>query len=194
MDNDSHGGGFMETIKVKDWMVTLDECTTLSEDATLYEAVLALEAAKERFDVTGDRCPAVIVLEKSGHAVGKLNQLDILRCLEPKYAEMGDLKKIAGYGLSADLLRSMIDRYELWKAPLNEICRKASRMRIGGITSAPLAGEFIEAEASINQALHQLIICQDQSLMVTSKGKTVGILLLTDVFHKVGALIKPCEA
>jgi hypothetical protein len=91
-------------------------------------------------------------------------------------------------------LRSMIDRYELWKAPLNEICRKASRIRIGDITSSPLAGEFIEAEASINQAVHQLIIGQDQSLMVTSKGKTVGILLLADVFHKVGALIKPCKA
>lgn len=117
------GGGFMETIKVKDWMAPLDECAIISEDATLYEAVLALETAKERYDVTGYTLPAVIVLEKSGRVIGKLSQLDILRSLEPKYAEMGDLKKIAGYGLSADLLRSMIDRYDLWKAPLNETCR-----------------------------------------------------------------------
>ena len=183
----------METIKVKDWMAPLDECAIISEDATLYETVLALEAAKERFDVTGYKHPAVIVLEKSGRVVGKLNQLDILRCLEPKYAEMGDLKKIAGYGLSADLLGSMIDRYDLWKAPLNETCRTASGVRIGAITSSPLAGEFIEAEASIIQAVHQLIIGQDQSLIVTSKGKTVGILLLCDVFQKVGEQIRACK-
>lgn len=183
----------MKTIKVKDWMVPLDEYVTISEDATLHEAVLALEGAKEKFDVKGFRHRAVLVLEKSGRVIGKLSQLDVLRCLEPKYAEMGDLKKISGYGLSAEFLRSMIDRYDLWKAPLDDICHKAARMRVGDISRSPLAGEFIEAEASINQAAHQLIIGHHQSLMVTSKGEIVGILLLTDVFQKVGERIKSCK-
>lgn len=184
----------MKTIKVKEWMVPLDEYVTISEDATLHEAVLALEGAKEKFDVKGFRQRAVLVLEKSGRVIGKLSQLDVLRCLEPKYAEMGDLKKISGYGLSAEFLRSMIDRYDLWKAPLDDICHKAARMRVGDISRSPLAGEFIEAEASINQAAHQLIIGHHQSLMVTSKGEIVGILLLTDVFQKVGERIKACKA
>jgi CBS domain-containing protein len=184
----------MKTIKVKDWMVPLDEYATISEDATLHEVVLALEGAKERFDAKGYGLRAVLVLEKSGRVIGKLSLLDVLRCLEPKYAEMGDLKKISGYGLSAEFLRSMIDRYDLWKAPLDDICRKAARMRVGDITRSPLVGEFIEAEASINQAVHQLIIGHHQSLMVTSKGEIVGILLLTDVFQKVGELIKACRA
>jgi CBS domain-containing protein len=172
----------MKTIKVRDWMVPLDEYTTISEDATLHEVVLAFEGAKERFDVKGYSHRAVLVLEKSGRVIGKLSQLDVLRCLEPKYAEMGDLKKISGYGLSAEFLRSMIDRYDLWKAPLDDITR------------SPLVGEFIEAEASINQAVHQLIIGHHQSLMVTSKGEIVGILLLTDVFRKFGERIKACKA
>jgi CBS domain-containing protein len=180
----------MDNIKVKDWMAPLHECPTLSEDATLYEALSALEVANEKFDVTGYRRPAVIVLKKGGRVIGKLGTLDILRCLEPKYADMGDLKKIAGYGLSAELLRSMIDRYGLWRGPLNEICRKASRIRIGEIAKLPLAGEFIEADASIDQAIHQLIIGHDQSLIVTSKDKIVGILSVTDVFQQIVALIK----
>ncbi len=184
----------METIKVKDWMARLDECATVSEDTTLYEALLALEVVEGRLDKATTRRPTVIVLEKDGRVTGILSHLDILRCLEPKYAEMGDLKKIAGYGLSADLLRSMIDRFGLWKAPLNEICRKASRMRIVEITSLPSAREFIETESSVNQAVHQLILGQDQSLMVTSKGEIVGILFLADVFHKVGERIKACKA
>ncbi len=190
MDNQGHGGGVVETIKVRDWMAPLHQCAILSEDATLYEALLALEAANEKLDVTGYGRPAVIVLEKGGRVIGKLSKLDILRCLEPKYAEMGDLKKIAGYGLSTELLKSMIDRYELWKGPLYEICRKASRTRIGEIANSPVAGEFIEAEASIDQAIHQLIISHDQSLIVTSKGKIVGILSVTDVFQQIGARMR----
>ena len=183
----------MKTIKVKDWMVPLDEHITISEDSTLQEAVLALEGAGERFDLRGYRHEAVLVLEKGGRVIGKLSQLDVLRCLEPKYAELGDMKKISGYGLSAEFLRSMIDRYDLWKAPLDEICRKASRMRVGDIAGPPLAGEIIEVEASINQAAHQLIIGHHQSLMATSKGEIVGVLLLTDMFQRIGERLKTCQ-
>jgi predicted transcriptional regulator len=184
----------MKTIKVKDWMIRLDDYATISEHATLQEAVQALERARERNDVKGFGHEAVIVLEKSGRVIGKLSQLDVLRCLEPKYAELGDVKKISGYGLSAEFLRSMIDRYDLWQTPLDDICRKAAHVRVGDITRSPLVGEFIEAEASINQAAHQLIIGHHQSLMMTSRGETVGILLLADVFRKVGERIKACSA
>jgi CBS domain-containing protein len=187
------GGRFMKTIKVRDWMVTLDEYATISAEATLYEAVLALEGARERLDGKGYRHRAVLVLDGNGRVTGKLSQLDLLRCLEPKYAEMGDLKKISGYGLSAEFLKSMMDRYDLWKAPLDDICHKASHLRVGDITNSPLAGEFIDVEASLNEAVHQLIIGHHQSLLVMSEGEIVGILLLTDVFEKVGERIKACR-
>jgi hypothetical protein len=184
----------MKTIKVRDWMVPLDEYATVPADATLHEAVLALECARERFDAKVYRHEAALVLEKGGRVIGKLSQLDVLRCLEPKYAELGDVKKISGYGLSAEFLRSMIDRYDLWKTQLDDICRSAGRVRVGDITRSPMDGEYIEAEASMNQGFHQLIIGHHQSLMVTSEGETVGILLLTDVFQKVGEKIKACKA
>jgi hypothetical protein len=183
----------MKTIKVKDWMVPLHEYTTISEDATLQEAALALEGARERFDVKDCGHRAVIVLEKTGRVIGKLSLLDVLRCLEPKYAELGDLKRISGYGLNVEFLKSMIERYDLWKAPLDEICRKAARMRVGDITGPPLADEIIDFEASINQAAHQLIIGHHQLLMATSKGEIVGVLLLTDMFQKIGERLKACR-
>jgi hypothetical protein len=184
----------MKTIKVKDWMVPLHEYTTISEDATLHETALALEGARERFDVKGYRHRAVLVLEKTGRVIGRLSLLDVLRCLEPKYAELGDLKRISGYGLNVEFLRSMIDRYDLWKAPLDEICRKTARMRVGDITGPLLEGEIIEVEASINQAAHQMIIGHHQSLMAASKEDIVGVLLLTDMFQKIGERLKACQA
>lgn len=184
----------METIKVKDWMVSLEEYATISEDATLYEMVLALEEARQKFEVRGYRHRAVLVLDTNGRVIGKLSQLDVLRSLEPKYQEIEDLRKFSGSGLNATFLRSMIDRYDLWEAPLDDICWKASRMKVRDITSSPLEGELIDQEASVNQAAHQLIIGRHQSLLVTSRGEIVGILRLGDVFQEVSKRIRACRA
>jgi hypothetical protein len=40
----------MNTIQVKDMMVALDDYATVSEDATLYDAVIALENAQEQYE------------------------------------------------------------------------------------------------------------------------------------------------
>ena len=40
----------MKSYSVKDLMVPLSEYATVSEDATLYEAVLSLEEAQEKFE------------------------------------------------------------------------------------------------------------------------------------------------
>ena len=183
----------MKTIKVKDWMVPLDEHITISEDSTLQEAVLALEGAGERFDLRGCRHEAVLVLEKGGRVIGKLSQLDVLRCLEPKVRGTRGHEEDIRLWTECRVLRSMIDRYGLWKALLDEICRKAARMRVGDIARTPLEGEIIEVEASINQAAHQLIIGHHQSLMATSKGEIVGVLLLTDMFQRIGERLKTCQ-
>jgi predicted transcriptional regulator len=182
----------MESIKVKDIMVPLNEYATIPEGATIHEAVLALEQAREKFDSRGYRHRAVIVIDATGKAVGKLSQLDLLRSLEPKYAEMGDLKKVSGYGLSAGFLRSMLDRYELWQAPVDDICRKASEKRVSAMIASPLEGEFIDEEASLNQAVHQLIMGHHQSLLVTANDQITGILRLTDVFQEISNRIKAC--
>ncbi len=68
----------------------------MTEDANLYEAVLSLEEAQEKFEDkhTRYRHRGILILDKDGNVVGKLSQLDVLRALEPKYQEM-----IQGEGL-----------------------------------------------------------------------------------------------
>ena len=73
----------MKTIAVKDLMVPLAEYATVSEEATLYDAVLALEKAQEAFDPKKQRHRAVLVFDKKNRIVGKLGQPDILRALGP---------------------------------------------------------------------------------------------------------------
>ncbi len=180
----------MEATLVKDLMVPLGQYAHIPENATLYDAVVALEEARNKHEGGVYPYRAVLVTDKSGRVIGKLSLLDLLGSLEPKYGNMGDLRKVAGSGLSAEFLRSTISAYDLWKTPLDELCRKAAQKNVGGVIKSPSEGEFIDADASLNTGIHQLIMGRHQSLLVTHEGEIIGILRLTDVFVEVGNRIK----
>ena len=183
----------MERIKVKDLMVPLDQYVCVSQDDTLFEAVVELEQAQAKYMSRGYPHRAVLVCDKEGKVIGKLAYLDVLRALEPRYSELTDMKKVSGFGLSSEFMKSMMDRYELWKAPLEDLCRKAAQVQLGSIVSAPLEGEVIDQNATLDKAVHQMIMGHHQSLLVTSEGSIVGILRLTDVFKEVSDRIKACK-
>ena len=108
----------MKSYLVKDLMVPLSEYATVTEDATLYEAVLALEEAQEKFEDkhTRYRHRAILMLDKEGDVVGKLSQLDVLRSLEPKYQEM-----IEGRGLAPVRIHQRV--HEIDVGGLSSFCR-----------------------------------------------------------------------
>jgi CBS domain-containing protein len=173
-------------------MVPLAEYATISEQATLYEAVLALEKAQEAFDPKRHRHRAVLVFDKKNKIVGKLGQLDILKSLEPKYAEMGDLGPLSRTGFSPQFLRSMVEKFALWDESLTDICRKAAKLKVKDIMYTPTEGEYVEENASLGEAIHQLVMGHHQSLLVTSGQQIVGILRLVDVFKDVCEAMKSC--
>ena len=185
----------METMIVKDLMVPLDEYATVSEEATLYEAVMALEKAHEELDRSRYQYlhRAVLVYDKNKRIVGKMSQLDALRALEPKYADMGDSQTLSRAGFSLDFLKSMVERHSLWDEPLKDICRKAIDRKVKHYMHTPTEGEFIKEDASLNEAIHLLVMGHHQSLLVTRGEDIVGILRMTDVFKEAFQRMKACE-
>lgn len=175
----------MDSFNVEDLMVPLSEYATVSEDATLFEAVMALEKAQEEFDHTRYRHRAVLVLDARQKVVGKLSQLDVLRALEPKYAEMETGGRLSRLGVTPTLIKSMMDQYRLFERPLADICREAGSATVGEIMYTPSEGEYVAADASLATAMHQLVVGHHQSLLATSGGEIVGVLRLTDVFAAV---------
>jgi len=173
-------------------MVPLAEYATVSEEATLYDAVLALEKAQEAFDPKRHRHRAVLVFDKKNKIVGKLGQLDILRSLEPRYAEMGDLGPLSRAGFSPQFLRSMVEKFALWDESLRDICSKAARLKVKDIMYTPTEGEYVEESASLGEAIHQLVMGHHQSLLVNRGEEIVGILRLVDVFKDVCDTMKRC--
>lgn len=183
----------MKRIKVKDLMVPLKDYATVSEDATLYEAILALEEAQKRFDQSRERHRAILVLSREGRVVGKLSQLDVIRGLEPKYRRIGNLSRdTSRLGFSPEFIVDLMKNYALWENPLQDICKKAVDIHVKDIMYTPTEGEYVREEATLDQAIHQLVIGHHQSLLVTREKEIVGILRLSDVFREICRMIKEC--
>jgi len=172
----------MKTIIVKDLMVPRAEYATISEESNLFEAVTALEEARKKFDRSDYAPRAVLVFDKDSKIVGKLSMLDVLVALEPKYGEMGEIKKFSTHGFSKNFILALEEQYRLWDKPLDDVCRKATELRVQDCMTKSSAGEYIEEDASLSQAINQLVVGRHQQLLVTSSEEIVGILRLTDVF------------
>ena len=184
----------MKTMIVKDLMVPLEEYATVPEDSTLYEAVIALEEAQEKFDHTRYRHRAILVFNKDNKIVGKLSQHDILRALEPKYMDMGDPKGISRYGFTTKFLKDMREQFDLFNKPLEDICRKAANTIVKDFMYSITEGEYIKEDDTLDPAIHRLVMGHHQSLLVTGKGEgIVGVLRLTDVFSAIFHVMKTCE-
>ena len=183
----------MGTILVKDVMVGLADYATVSEDATLLDAVKALEEAQRGFDKSRDRHRAILVLDKHNHVAGKLSQLDVLKGLEPNYDKIGDFRATSRFGFSADFIKSLMKTHGLWERPLHDLCGKAGKIKVRDIMYTPTEGEYVAEVATLDEAVHQLIVGHHQSLLVTRGKEIVGILRLTDVFREVTQIIKTCE-
>jgi CBS domain-containing protein len=185
----------MKITTVGDLMVPLEEYATVSEEAILFEAVMTLEQAQERLDRKRYKYlhRAILVYDKNRKVVGKISQLDVLKALEPKYATMETVEGISRGGFSPELLKSILADLSLWDKPLKNICGKAARVKVKEFMHIPTEGEYIEETASLEEAMHMLVMGRHQSLLVTRSGDIVGILRLTDVFMEIFRMMKLCE-
>jgi CBS domain-containing protein len=186
----------VKTKIVKDLMVSLSDYATVSEDATLYDAIIALEEAQNKFDKSRYRHRAILIYDKNRHITGKVSQNDILRALEPKYDEIGNRRGIAHYGFSKKLLKTLREQFSLFDKPMEEICKKTAVLKVKNIMYTPTEGEYVNANDSLDIAIHRLVMGHHQALLVTKDGdikNIVGILRKTDVFMEVCEAIKACN-
>ena len=106
---------------VKDIMIPLEQYATVPEDASLYDAILALEEVLSCVKSAKDCHRAVLVVtRKGGHVIGKVSQLDVIRSLEPSYGHIlaGPAHGSGRVGFSNRFLKLLADDYKLWKEPL----------------------------------------------------------------------------
>ena len=178
---------------VRELMIPFEEYSTVSEEATLFEAVMALDKAVKESHQIHFPHKALLVYDKDNNIVGKVSQLDILRALEPKYEKMGISGSLSRFGLTKRFQETMLKELRLWDKPMNDICKKAARIKVTEFMYTPSEGEYINEDASLDEAINQLVMGHHQSLLVMKDEKIVGILRKTDVFMEIVRVMKSCE-
>lgn len=176
-------------------MVPIEEYATVGEDATLIDAVTALEKAQMEFDQTRYRHRAILVLDESNHVIGKISQHDVIKALEPHYQKIRPRDKDAlnRFGLSDFFTKTAREEYSFWDKPLQNLCEKAVGQKIKDFMYMPSQGEFVEENATMDEAIHRLIIGEHHSLLITRGKEIVGVLRLVDVFEMVVSELKLCR-
>jgi CBS domain-containing protein len=179
---------------IKELMVPISEYATVDKDATLFEAVLALEKAQEKYDQTKFQHRAVLVLDKKNKVVGKLSQLNVLRALELEKKKTDKIEEISEFSFSAKYIANQLEQSRVKGTSLNEICLKPSKMKVEKFMKTPSEYQYVEEETSLEVAIYQLLTGNYLSLMVVREGNVVGVLRLTDIFLAIVQAMKENES
>ena len=97
----------MKSITVKELMIPIKEYATVHLQATLRNAVLALEEAQTRLDPSLHKHRAILVLDENGKVVSKITMKEILVALEPNTRNIEGAGVLERSGYSPELIRSI---------------------------------------------------------------------------------------
>jgi Mg2+/Co2+ transporter CorC len=183
----------MKSTEIKNIIIPLSEYATVHEDACLYEVVVELEMTREKSENNLYPHRSVVVLTKKDEVEGILTYQDVLKALEPKYLEMGNISSLSRFGISHQYLKSMLDTHNLFEDPLDHICRKASDLKVKDFLHPLSEVDFIGEDATLNEVIHQFVVGHTLSILVTRGEKVIGVLRLADVFHEISLRIKECR-
>ena len=174
-------------------MTPLSEYGTISAEATLFEAALALDQAQQAYEQDRQRHRLLLITDANGAIVGKLTQLDVLTALEPTEKHLEESKSLSRFGVSRDYIKPMLDLCGFWKKPLIDICRSSGRIQVKRLIHAPAKVETVDESVSLPEAIHQIALTHYQSLLVRRGHKIVGVLRQTDLFREVIQTLAVCE-
>ena len=174
-------------------MVPIHKYAIVSHNATLQEAILALEKAQQTIDPSKFKHRAILVFDKDDNIVGKITMFDILKALEPKYGQMEAAGTLSRSGYSPDFIKSMLKDKLFWNEPFEFVCERTKTLRVSDFMEATGNGTYIDENANLSEAMQQLVAGRYQSLLVTADKKVIGILRLSDVFTQICDKIKTCE-
>ncbi len=166
-------------------MVPLSEYVTVFEGATLYEAVQALESAREEYVHNRYTHRAVLILDSQGHVIGKLSQLDVLRGIQPNHEEMEKFEDIRRYGFSHNFINSLKEQSRQEGDIVDVLDKDTTGLKVEDFMQTLSEGEYVEEKTSLDTAIHQLVKGTHLSLLATRDKEIVGILRMSDVFVAV---------
>ncbi len=173
----------MELKKIKNLMIPLENYASVNINSTLLDAALEMRRSQEKLVDGLQPIRAVLVVDNDKNIVGKIGHMAFLKALEPKYNNIIDFEKLTRVGVSPALISSISDNMRLWQDDMKSILDRASSIKVKDAMNP--VSESIDENASITEAIHQIIVLRLLSLLVKSGSKIVGIVRLSDLYNEV---------
>ena len=182
----------MEKMKVRDLMVSTDKFPKISDTATLFEALSALENAQEAY-LAGKRDQRILLVENGKkQVIGKISPIDLFKGLEKKYNKVNVEETLDKFGLKY-IWSTMRKEYDLWESPFKDLCRKAADVHVKDFMKIPNEGQTVNAEDTLSKSFHLFVVNRHDTLFVMEKNEFIGMLRFSDVYQKVAQTMKECK-
>jgi CBS-domain-containing membrane protein len=179
----------MKKFNVKDVMVPVSDYATVAKNATLFDAMIALENKDLRHGDKPYRHSSVLVVDSKGRVNGKLSQVDIMAALEPNYKKFGPDLQLNRIGFSMAFIKAVQSKFNLWDLPIEELVDNLKQVEVKDVMYTPADHQKVQENDSLETVMHQIVMGRHHSLLVTRGKKIIGILRSTDVFNKLFDLI-----
>jgi predicted transcriptional regulator len=177
--------------KVSSIMLPLSEYAVVDCDATLADAVAVLDEAQAELAAGRQPHRAVLVKDKNGTIVGKLGHLSFLRALLPERRTWNNNEMLDRAGVRDEMIESSAGMFELLSEEIMDVCAKVKSLRVSEVCTPATAS--IDHEAFLLDAIRAFLTHNTLSLLVTDRGRTVGILRLADLYDEFARLVKSGE-
>jgi len=181
----------MEETKVRDLMVPSAQFPKIADSATLFETLLALESAQERY-LSGQSDQRILLVEDGeGRVIGKISPIDLLRGLETNYPQLSSEEAVSRFGLDY-IWKSMRAELHLWEDPFRDLCRRADRIRVRDFSRPPAEGHRVVADDTLAACLHLFVMSRHDALFVIDGDEIVGLLRFSDIYRMVSRILHDC--
>jgi CBS domain-containing protein len=178
----------MNLITVKELMVPVSKYPIITPETTILEA----ESILSSIQISGQKLNSAIVFDDD-KITGKINYIDILQGLDPRYGTFGDFRKLSRFGFSPSFYEHIVTDMDLLTKPLDDLCKRAAQMHVKDIMDTIDFNLCIKPEETINAAIHYFIITRKQSLFVAKETEILGMLELSAITNEVGENIRACR-
>jgi CheY-like chemotaxis protein len=178
---DLRKGGPKKEKRARDIMIHIDDYTTISEDSTIREAILELRKSFESFRAssrlmeTGHR--SILVYDRKGELTGVLSILDLMRAVRPEYIDA------AKPSMADSIQYSPI----FWTGLFTTQAKRLADRRVSEIMSG--SPPCVDEDTNLMEVANLMCVQKRRRVLVTSKGKAVGIIREQEIFFEMASII-----
>ncbi|UCG88056.1 MAG: hypothetical protein JSW71_05795 [Gemmatimonadota bacterium] len=173
---------------VGDLMLPLSEYAVVDEDATILDALVALDAAQAKLPPGRQPHRAVLVRDRTGEIAGKLHHFAFLRAFAPERKSLADGDMLDRAGVGDDLLQQSIKALDILTSDLVNVCVRARSVAVRDVCSRVTAS--IDEHATLVDSVSVFLSLQTLLLLVRRAGQTVGVLRLSDLFDELARQVR----